>query len=224
MTKLKFENNSEKPEPILVIGDESYRLIKTEDESKLDNLISQMENIIANNKGDGLTEEQRDDIFVKNTLLHKEYTITLRDNKFKFYLNRKQYQFLTSLLLTKLEYGIDTIFTAIELTNMLASMKDTKFKNDDDLVGFDITATDMTYVYHLISTHKVKGLTNDTYVFSQILLRIGNLAKVINYYDNYSKSLKSDIEIWGGNMSGVEKITETVTETETVTDSTTVTA
>lgn len=206
MTKTTFENSVVKPETQLIIGDQNYKLIKPEDEVALDNAINQVEDFMKNNNGEGLSETENDELYAKAQGLYKDYYKLVRDNKYSFYLNRKQYQFLTDLILTKLEYDVNSIFIAIELSAMLATMKDAKFKNDDEVISFPITATEMTYVYHLISTHKVKGLTNSSFLFSQVLIRIGDLSKVINYYDTYAKNLNSDIQSWA---VGLDKTTPT---------------
>jgi hypothetical protein len=79
---------------------------------------------------------------------------------------------------------------------MLGSMKEAKYTNDDDLIAFAVNATEITYIYHLISKHKVKGLTKDAYTFSKILLRIGGISKMFNYYEAASKNLSQDIQDW----------------------------
>ena len=120
----------------------------------------------------------------------------MRDTKYNFHLNRLQWKFLTDLILSKLEYDVNTVFFAIELTDLLGSMKDTKYTNDTELVSFEVNATEITYIYHLIAQHKIKGLTKDAYLFSQILVRIGSISKVFNYYDNYGKNLSTDVQNW----------------------------
>jgi hypothetical protein len=202
MSKTAFENSVVKPETTLRIGEIDHKLISTEDEVSLDTAIKQVEEFMSKNSGEGLTEEEKDELYAKAQSLYKDYYKLVRDNRYSFYLNRRQYQFLTDLILTKLEYDVNSIFIAIELTEMLSSMKDTKFRNDDEVISFQITATEMTYIYHLISTHKVKGLTNTSYTFSQVLVRIGDLSKVINYYDTYAKNLNTEIQKWAVSLGG----------------------
>ena len=95
-----------------------------------------------------------------------------------------------------LEYDVNTVFFAIELTDILGSMKDMSFINDTDLVPVAVNATEITYIYHLIATHKVKGLTKSAYLFAQILRRIGDISKVFNYYDTTAKNLSTEIQDW----------------------------
>jgi hypothetical protein len=116
--------------------------------------------------------------------------------KYNFFLNRPQWKFLTDLILTKLEYDVNTVFLAIELTNLLGSMKGVKFQNDNELINFPVNATEITYIYHLIANHKVKGLTKDAFTFSQVLIRIGEISKVFNYYDTAGKNFSTEIQEW----------------------------
>jgi hypothetical protein len=48
----------------------------------------------------------------------------------------------------------------------------------------------------LISKHKIKGLTKDAYTFSKLLLKIGDISKIFNYYEATSKNLSKDIQDW----------------------------
>jgi len=75
-------------------------------------------------------------------------------------------------------------------------MKGVKFQNDSELINFPVNATEITYIYHLIANHKVKGLTKDAFTFSQVLIRIGDISKVFNYYDTASKNLSTEIQDW----------------------------
>jgi hypothetical protein len=79
---------------------------------------------------------------------------------------------------------------------MIGGMKGAKYTDDQSLVSFDVNATEITYIYHLISKHKVKGLSKDAYTFSQILYRIGSISKIINFYDATHKNLSTDIQNW----------------------------
>jgi len=110
---------------------------------------------------------------------------------------QKQYNLLTDIILTKIEYGVENIFYAIELTEALNNMrKSADFINDINVFGFDVNATELTYIYHILSQYKVKGLTSNTYLFSQILLRIGDVSKVFNYFDMENKFLSQEVQEW----------------------------
>jgi hypothetical protein len=214
-----IETNVVKPEIKFFENETENLVIDAFNESLLDNKISIIEHFMVSNDGTGKSEEDKDDLYKKSQELWKEYTNTLRDVKYNFHLNRVQWKFLTDLILQKLEYDVNTVFFAIELTELLGTMRDVKYSNDTDLVAFPVNATEITYIYHLISKHKVKGLTKDSYTFSQVLMRIGSISKLFNYYDSYAKSLSTDIQNWVASFEEgvtVDKIEKKRNDTETV--------
>jgi hypothetical protein len=196
MSNQTIETNVVRPE-ISFFENEINNLILTPFyESELENKISSIENYITNNTGKGKTEEEQDNFYKNAQELWRNYTNTLRNTKYNFHLNRPQWKFLTDLVLSKLEYDVNSVFFAIELTDLLGSMRDAKYTNDTELISFPVDATEITYVYHLISQYKVKGLTKEAYMFSQVLKRIGSISKVFNYYDTTGKNLSIDIQNW----------------------------
>lgn len=195
-----MENNIEtrvvKPAVSFFENELNNLIISFQEESNLDSKIKDIEDYMKNNSGKGKTEQEKDELYQNAQNLWHGYSSALKTAKYNFYLNRPQHKFLTDLILTKMEYDVNTVFFAIELTNMLGSMKEAKYTNDDDLIAFAVNATEITYIYHLISKHKVKGLTKDAYTFSKILLRIGGISKMFNYYEAASKNLSQDIQDW----------------------------
>ena len=192
----KIETMVVKPEVTFFENEISNLLISTENEVRLDSQINSIEDYMKTNEGKDKSEQEKDVLYKNAQMMWKEYTDILRNVKYNFHLNRPQWKFLTDLILTKLEYDVNTVFFAIELTNLLASMKDTKFTDDSQLISFEVDATEITYIYHLISKHKVKGLSKDSYTFANILKRIGDISKVFNYYDTAAKNLSGEIQNW----------------------------
>jgi hypothetical protein len=192
----KIETNVVKPEIKFFENEVENLVISSNYESTLDTKISGIESFMSNNNGKGKSDSEKDELYKQSQILWRDYALNLKNTRYNFHLNRAQYKFLTDLILTKLEYDVNTVFFAIELTDMLASMKKIEFSNDKDLVLFEVNATEITYIYHLISKHKVKGLTKDAYTFTQILQRIGNISKIFNYYDTAGKTLSTDIQDW----------------------------
>lgn len=194
--------NTVKPELSFFENEIMNRLLEFDGENLLDSKIADVEKFMNENSGQGLTDLEKDALYAQCQSIYIEYKKALRDVKFNFYLNRPQYNFLTDLLLKKLEYDVNTVFIAIELTNLLGNMEGTKYASDSDLKLFKVDATELTYIYHLIQPHKVKGLTKEAYTFSKLLVRIGELSKVINYYDAYAKNLTEEIQQWALKMDG----------------------
>jgi uncharacterized protein YjaG (DUF416 family) len=192
----KIETNVVKPKISFFENEVENLILDFNQETILDNKIKDIEDYIKNNNGKGKTEEEKDELYKNAQELWKSYAISLKETKYNFFLNRNQYNFLTNLILTKLEYDVNTVFLAIELTNLLGDMKSAKFSSDTELISFPVNATEITYIYHLIANHKVKGLTKDAYTFSQVLIRIGDISKVFNYYDTAGKNLSTEIQDW----------------------------
>jgi hypothetical protein len=197
MSQQVIETNVVKPELSFTEKEQEYRLISFQAEVALDEKIKEIEDFMNNNHGRGKSEQEKDDLYTSAKKLWEEYAAKLRDVHFTFYLNRKQYQFLTDLLIDKMEYDVNTVFLAIELTDMLGDWKNTGTNKDDvSLQGYTTDATEITYIYHLISKHKVKGLSNSSYRFAEVLKRIGSISKVIAYYDTAAKNSSKDIQNW----------------------------
>lgn len=191
-----IETNVVKPEIKFFENNIENLTIDPSNEVLLDKKIQTIEDFMTTNDGKGKTEEEKDTLYRDSQELWQDYTNSLRDVKYNFHLNRVQWKFLTDLILQKLEYDVNTVFFAIELTDLLGTMREVKYTNDEELISFPVNATEITYIYHLISKHKVKGLTKDSYTFSKVLVRIGNISKLFNYYDSYAKNLSTEIQNW----------------------------
>lgn len=191
-----IQTNVVKPEVKFLSNEQEYILISSESENLLDGKINEIEKFMEQD-GKGKTDEEKDTLYRDAQILWKEYADAMKTAKYNFHLNRPQWKFLTDLLLTKLEYDVNTLFFAIELVDLLGSMRETgKYANDKDLNEFPVNATEITYIYHLISNHKIKGLTKDTFLFSEVLVKIGDISKLFNYYDAVGKNLSTEIQDW----------------------------
>ena len=193
-----IQTNVVKPSVIFTENDIDYRNIGEDFENKLDTKYQAVLDFTKNNDGKDKTDLEKDNLYKDAQQLWADYTNALKSTKYNFNLNRAQWKYLSDLIQGKLEYDINTVFIAIELTEVLGTMReDSKiFNNDTDSFAFLVNATEITYIYHLIAEHKVKGLTKDTYTFSEILKRIGAVSKVFNYYDTIGKNLAADIQDW----------------------------
>lgn len=192
----KIETNVIKPQINFTENLINYILITEEAEKELDIKSQEITNFIDNNDGKGKSDEEKDKLYAKAQEIWNSYKNLLQETKYNFNLNRLQWKFITDLILTKVEYDVNTVFLGLELTELFEGMKGTKFVNDYELKTFEVNATEVTYIYHLISTHKIKGLTKDALTFSQILRKIGDISKVFNYYETLGKNLSSDVQDW----------------------------
>lgn len=192
-----IQTNVQKPDVTFTDKENNlYTILSYDFENGLDIKIKELADYMTNNTGRGKSDEEKDEIYAKAQMIWNEYIALLKATKYNLNLDRAQYNFLTDLIVKKLEYDVNTVFIAVELTNLLGTMKDIKFANDTEVKEFKVDATEITYIYHLIATHKVKGLTKDSYVFADILRRIGEISKVFNYYDTTGKNMAQDVQDW----------------------------
>ena len=211
----KIETNVIKPQINFTENLIDYILITEEAEKELDLKSQDITNFIDNNEGKGKSDEEKDKLYSEAQEIWSVYKNLLQDTKYNFNLNRAQWKFITDLILTKVEYDVNTVFLGLELTTLFEGMKGTKFTNDYELKTFEVNATEVTYIYHLISTHKIKGLTKDALTFSQILRKIGDISKVFNYYETLGKNLSGDVQDWVAAFEeGVTREVKNTTQTE----------
>jgi hypothetical protein len=192
----KIETNVIKPRVTFMENEVEHLLLTSENESALDSKIKEINDYMINNHGEGKSSEEKDELYKNSQMLWQELSVVMTNVKYNFHLNRKQHKFLTDLIIKGLEYDVNSVFFAIELTSLMGDIKKVKFTSDNDLIAIPVNATEITYIYHLISEHKVKGLTNAAYYFAQILTRIGGISKVFNYYDATAKNLSTEIQDW----------------------------
>lgn len=197
----KFEAVAEKPAVEIKGNENTVRIISEEDEKFLDDKIQEIKEFMSNNDGNGKSEEEKDKLYAQAQELWNELSGTsgrLNFVEFNIVLNKEQYRYLTTLLRDKIEYDVNTIFFVLPLSKFLKEemVEQGKYENDNEIKGFAISATDMTYMYHILSQHKVKGLKNSTFLFADVIRRIGDISKIINYYENASKDLATEIQDW----------------------------
>ena len=168
------------------------QLIATEQENKLDSIIQEIKDYMSNNSGKGKTNSEKDEMYLSAQKIWKSFIDTLESVRYNFFLDKEQAKYLQDLIQNKLEYDVNSVFFAIEIKSLIDSIRNSK----TDISSFPMSATDVTYIYHLISQHKVKGLGKDSINFSQILLMIGSVSKIFNYYDTTGKNLATDIQDW----------------------------
>ena len=191
----KIETNTLKPSVSFNFNDSEYFLIDKDVESSLDTLISELNTFMDENEGKGKSDSEKDGLYKSAQDIYIKYKNELSSTKYNFYLNKEQHNFLNDLVANKLEYDVNTVFFAIELKSFFDEMKSAKYSSNE-LICQKVNATEITYIYHLISKHTVKGLSKNSFTFAEILMKIGEISKIFNYYETYSKNLSGDIQDW----------------------------
>jgi len=194
-----------KPRPELVVNEKTYRILETEDEAKLEELISNIYKFMADNSTTSISEDEKDKLYADAQAMWHELSNYLNFTKFKFNLDKVQFDYLTNLMLTKFEYDTNALFFALELVDVLGNMEKTSKYKSTEYIGYGLTATDVTYLYHLLTQHKVKGLTSKAFTFANIIKRIGEISKIFEFYNNQVKELSTEITKWIAELSSVQE-------------------
>ena len=196
MSKEQF-SLTQKPDLSFERDGKTYLIISEEQSSKLDKLMENVTNFMKENSdGKDLSDEEKLQLFAQAQNLWNEYANELKDTKFFMRMTPDVSKYVAQLLNDKIEYDVNSVFFAIEIADRIKDLR--KLKDEDHTL--ELNTTEITYFYHLLSSHKVKGLTKDTYAFVDFLLRIGEISKVINYYNTWAEHLQSDIHIWTSTM------------------------
>lgn len=203
-----------KPNVILMDGDTERYLINPEFDKLLTDSINNIESYMTSNTGKGKDDSEKDAFYQEAQKRWKELQNNLVNTKFNFYLNKAEFLFLEGLLTSYLEYDVNTIFFALELDSYLKNLGKLKFSSDSELKPIEVNTTEITYIYHLISKHKVKGLGHGSRCFAKILIKIGDISKLINYYDQTAKDLATDIQNWVASFDDNISIEELSPEAE----------
>jgi len=203
-----------KPNVILMDGDTERYLINPDFDKILTDSINNIESYMLANSGKGKDDSEKDTFYQEAQKRWKELQNNLVNTKFNFYLNKAEFLFLEGLLTSYLEYDVNTIFFALELDSYLKNLGKMKFLNDNELKPIEVNTTEITYIYHLISKHKVKGLGHGSRNFAKILIKIGDISKLINYYDQTAKDLATDIQNWVASFDDNVSIEEMSVESQ----------
>tara|TARA_R110000772_G_scaffold4683_2_gene16743 strand:+ start:2831 stop:3607 length:777 start_codon:yes stop_codon:yes gene_type:complete len=192
----------EKPELLFEdLSENKIRMISIEDETYLEQKSIELIEYMRNNHDQKVSDEQKDNMYLDLQKMWNEVSGKnggrLNDINFFLILHRQEYNYLVTLLRNKMEYDVDTIFFAMELDKMIKTMADDhKFENDITAKPFDMTPVDVHYLYQLLSRHKVKGLSKESYYFAEIIKRIALTSKIFNYYQETYKNIAKAVQLW----------------------------
>jgi hypothetical protein len=198
--KPEIQTNVVKPKMFTNFNNEEFRILSIEMENALDAAVKDVITFMAYNIGVDKTEEEKDYLYGEAKRLWENYVRVLRDSKLTLYLNTEQFDYFTKILKEEIEYDVNTIFFGIDLTNTLGSWFKQVIESEVEISSYQTDPVSFNYIDHLISTVKVKGLTEESYLFAQVLRKIKEIMKVVNFYDGHAKNLSKDIQEWVANF------------------------
>lgn len=194
--KPEIQTNVVRPKMFTKFNDEELRILPAENESRLNSAVKEVENFILQNNGKGLSDAEKDYLYAGAKSLWENYVTILRDTKLTLFLNSDQFDYFSKILMEEIEYDVNTIHFGIELTDTLGTWLKRELEGNVQVSSYDADPVSFNYINHLISTVKVKGLTQESYLFAQVLRKVSEIMKIVNFYDSHAKSLSKDIQEW----------------------------
>jgi len=199
--KPEIETRVVKPKMFTKFGEEEFRILDEQTENALDASVKNIENFITFNEGRGKSEIEKDNLYSEAKRMWSQYIDIFRNSKVKFYLDQNQFDYFSKILMEDIEYDFNTIFFAMELTETLGNWVQQELNSDENSVRiYETDPVSVNYINHLVSTVKIKGLTEEAFLFSKVYRKITEILKVVNYYDAHAKSLSKDIQEWVANF------------------------
>ena len=190
------------------------RILTENDEATLDNGIENILSFMRDNHSQDLAEEKKDELYGQVKEMWSELSGkngSINHMNFSLVLYKYEREFLYNLLKNDISYDSDTIFYGLEVLDMLSSMAEKskdKPQAADELVAYDMTTTDLHYLYHIIKEYKVKGLGKKSQIFASIIRRIAAASKVFNYYKNQFDDISKAIQVWVSSLDKGVSISE----------------
>lgn len=216
MAKQEIETMVVKPKIVLKYEDKDYSILDKDVEDTLESKINNISKFMNENSAKGKSDADKDKAYGDAQVIWNDFKATLDESKFNFYLDREQFDYLMNLLRNKFEYDVNAVFFVLEIANLLGDIETQGKKGfkEDKYIPFKLTATDVTYLYHILSQYKVKGLNRGTVVFASVIRRIGEISKLFDYYNNITKELSKDIVDWVAGFDDVNALPEAETKSK----------
>lgn len=183
-----------------------YTLISEEHDHEIEARFNDIVDYMETTTGEGESEHTKDEIYGQAKKLWNAGADALNNAKFNLNLTREEYIYLVDLLENEFEYDANTMFYVVELIKWIDSINGRELKNDVDKEAVQITATELTLLFHIIGKHKIKGLCKEAFLYMEIIKRITEISKLYDYWNNRSKEVSEEIQRWVASFSATEDI------------------
>lgn len=186
-------------------------VIASEDAEKSDELLNKIDEFIKANKDvTSMDESTRNQKYGELKAIWQELSEHINNIGFFFNINKKEYDFIKQYVLGKCIYDHQSVFMGHQLKDDFFRRAETYMKNGETI---KITCNESVLLHHLISTGglEVKGLTEKSYNFRNVIMAIGEVNKYYNQLDIASKRAGEEINDW---VTGLEKAEEATKEEE----------
>lgn len=168
---------------------QELRIISVEDENILDKFVSDLNTVLETTSGVGKTPADIDHIQISVKALFGEFVEYFKELKYSTNLTSEQYDFISEMVNSKFEYDSETVFLGLGLSKVVSEWKETnkKHKEDGTVRAYQLDATVLSWLYVLLSKHKIAGITKASRSLAEVLKRINEITNIANYYNYHYK-------------------------------------
>lgn len=214
----------------VVISELAEKYLDEDYKAKLDNHIKNFEDFMKKYNVEKDFMKKKNDkeitkIYTIGTFLLNNIAAEINKLLLNLTITRKEFKFLNTVLVSKLEYDGNDVFNTIEFNELYLKKwreQDKALPKEVEEFMITIDITNIVMLYHLINKHSVKGINEQFYTFANILQKIGETNKLYNAYNVIKTRLDDRFVIWTTATTNINlekekelKDKETITAVET---------
>lgn len=180
-----------------------WSYITEESKTTIEAIAPQLKEFLASNADfNNYTTEQRDELFEKAMSMHQNFKDSVKAAKCKMDLHGREIDFIKNRLEDDVDYDSQTVFFGIHLKgSWLNNLKFVRAEQNNVELGL----TDSVILYDLLTTVKVKGLKEKTYIFAKVLRQLAECSKIYQHYDQESDRMFKSIREWNMGLTNEDK-------------------
>lgn len=188
-------------------------VLEKDDKDRLDILISEFDTFHSTVVPEDKVE--REEVYSNYRAKISEFGSTLAEVSYRFQVTKEEYLFIKDTLLKKLEYNRENVFVALMVRDEFFALYDDESKSTTkttvefkevgklNVAVLPININDLTRISHLLGLFTIKDITSKRAEnFASVVKKIGDIAKIGNYYTMKGNQLKEAGQNW---LLGFEK-------------------
>lgn len=178
-----------------------FSILKNDSKEEIENKQEEIIQFLEDNDPNKVDPENKDELFLQAINKWDEMKDIIKNAVCTVKFTNVELKVLDNKLHKNAEYNAETIFYAMHLKkhflNMLPKTSGGAYVSHD----IDITFSQSVGLYHIISDIKVKGLSESTYAFANILYTLSEITHVYNYFDRVSAFTSKKIKEWNKGLT-----------------------
>jgi hypothetical protein len=158
--------------------------------------------LASNTDFDNYNTETRDKLFNEAMDMHSSFKAAVKAAMCSMTLHGREIDFIKNRLEDDVSYDSQTVFFGIHLKG--SWLNNLKFVRAEENT-IEIGLTDTVVLYDLLTTTKVTGLKEKTYIFAKVLRQLAECSKIYQHFDNESDRIFKSIREWNMGLTNEDK-------------------